>query len=565
MLASFTFKRGSGYRAVGRFACLVAAVALVAMVLPLSAGAQIPGADDYGPADGRWYETEDGRRYFLQPMPLKQNGRATEGWFWRWADDKEGQVVRIRYGLEFEVESQDDENLYLRFYELEERKGPTPRKKGFTLQEKEAAAATFEVPWEEVDRLVLEQVDAGLPTTGQWRQGFVVVDMDADGHLDIVHGPARKATPLPNVFLGDGNGTFRFWNEARYGRFPYDYGDVAVADFNSDGHHDLALGMHLKGIAVLFGDGKGNFALSSEGIGREIPGAGGAAQTFSSRAIDVVDWNKDGLLDVLALGEGAKGMGRIQEGDAPDTKSARGVLVFLNDGDGTWTETVAAADSIFGNDVAVADFDLDGHLDFFVGSGQLGRIDLLFLGQEDGTTTSTVVEPLRPAAIIRGVAAEDLDRDGRPDLVLAYQARDAGQWYSGLDLLWNDPEGWVRSPLSAVRGMVGAYDAAVGDLDGDGNLDVVGTTGDGTIWTLLGLGERRFLFEQTPELGSRAPNCHAYATELADLDADGLDEIVITFAGEGSYAMGTPFPGCDDGGSMEVWEVPARRGEQPAP
>ena len=132
--------------------------------------------------------------------------------------------------------------------------------------------------------------------------------MNGDGNLDIVFGPSRKGRPWPNIFLGDSQGHWRPWSEARYPRLGYDYGDVAVADYNGDGHQDVVLSAHLRGIVALVGDGKGGFELWTEGLEMETPGAGGDASTFSSRAIDAIDWNHDGHPDLVALGEGPKGI-----------------------------------------------------------------------------------------------------------------------------------------------------------------------------------------------------------------------------------------------------------------
>src|SRR5262245_42878837 len=82
--------------------------------------------------------------------------------------------------------------------------------------------------------LVFEPFGRGLPTRGQWRNGFAVADMNGDGHPDIVHGPPRKVRGGPVVFLGDGRGGWTVWKDARFPAAPYDYGTAAVADFNGD-------------------------------------------------------------------------------------------------------------------------------------------------------------------------------------------------------------------------------------------------------------------------------------------------------------------------------------------
>lgn len=499
------------------------------------------------PPDGVWKVDENGKEYFVEPM------RRYEGKY-KWISE-----TRIKYlGVPIDIVDHDDDWFYVKIYRADNSTPKSFKKLEITPELLETIRAHYAVDIPEVDRVQLRPFDKGLPKSGQWRNGFEIADMNADGKLDIVHCPPRKGRSWPAIFLGDGEGNWKLWEEAR---FPaqYDYGDVAVGDFNGDGNKDLALGIHLRGVKVLVGDGKGGFSEWSEGVDYQVPGSPNAsAEGFSSRSLVAADWNGDGRDDILALGEGPRNVPRSNaRGVQGDLFIADGMVIFLNQGDGTWKRLQKGSDEhqLFGDDIATGDFNGDGKMDFATGSSRMGRTDLVNLATGNGDWQPVPLDVLHQNIYVRTVTAADFDADGRSDLAIGYVSFDQALWYTGIDVLYSRADGeWERKGLFSREGRVAVYALEHGDLDGDGALDLVGLDGDGQAVLFLGDGKGFFRQQLIPEDQQQARgDCRAYHVELADLDGDGRSEIVAGFAGEAN-ALFTP-DRCPSGGGLAAWKI----------
>jgi hypothetical protein len=384
--------------------------------------------------------------------------------------------------------------------------------------------------------------DDGLPRAGQWRDGFAVADLDGDGALDLVHGPARKGQPRPAVFRGDGQGHWRRW-DAAFPPLAYDYGDAAVADLDGDGRQDVALAVHLRGVVGLFQVAPGRFEAQPLGLGPLADNA-----PFSSRALVAVDWDGDGRPELLALSDGP----RLGGGAASGSMGLR----LLSRRSGTWTASSltgsAPRAALFGDSIAAGDVDGDGHPDALCASNTLGLRTVLVRG--DGQGGTQVALPSLPArAVVKAVALGDLDGDGRAELVFTTARPDRGAWEGAL---------WVLSGKDlTVRATValGAEEGtalAVGDFDADGRQDVALGEADGAVrlWRGDGLGGL------TEDARISAPawrqGCRAY--HLAALNADGHPgaELFAGFAGEGEGAEAGKV--CPSGGALTAWRFERR-------
>jgi hypothetical protein len=472
-----------------------------------------------------------GRRYRLVALPKTQAVRL------------DASTVRSVWGVPLDVVREDADAYYYKRYEVSTapaRPASTPA----CSRRAEAGAAAERVTIPRSDRLRFRTFGKGLPTAGQWRDGFAIADVNGDGHPDLVHGPARKSLGGPVVFLGDGHGSWRRWTEAQFPARAYGYGDAQAGDVNGDGRVDLVFAVHLRGLIALLGDGAGGFTDASEGLDFAASADAGG---FSSRAIRLVDWDGDGRPDVLALGEGP----RLVPGRG--VASADGVVAYLNRG-GRWERRAdrGPAARVFGQALATGDFDGDGHLDVATGSGILGRTDLVHLGTGDGGWT-TVDVPVPPRSYVRALAARDFDADGRADLVVGYLARVGEGWRTGIDVLYPRAGGrWDHRGLFAAPGREGVFALAAGDLDGDGRGDVVALDGAGD--TLVFLGDGHGFFTREAAHIPRFPGgCQGSHVELADLDGDGRDEVVASFAQEHSSVAAATV--CPSGGGITAWRA----------
>jgi hypothetical protein len=248
------------------------------------------------------------------------------------------------------------------------------------------------------------------------------------------------------------------------------------------------------------------------------------------------------------------------------SRGARGVRIYLNQGDGTWTARQVAGDVLFGDSMRTTDLNGDGKIDLVTSSSVDGYNKIVHLSDGAGGLTTLALETLRPRAIVLSVGVTDIDRDGVPDLVLGYRSSEVGVGRSGVDVYFTRagkggaPMTWERRALDNAEGNVGVTALDTGDLDGDGRDDVVASTGDGKVWIFVADGKGWF----TRESGSPAglTGCGGYEVKIADLDRDRIGDLVLGFAGEptsGSVMAGVfnvpGEPECRGQGALQAWKL----------
>lgn len=234
---------------------------------------------------------------------------------------------------------------------------------------------------------------------------------------------------------------------------------------------------------------------------------------------------------------------------------ASGVVgVLLGNGDGSFQPVVTYASG--GNDaltVVVADVNRDGKPDLVVANENSVDVGVL-LGNGDGTFQTATTYPAGGLDNTSSVAVADVNGDGTPDL-LAVNINSSGVTSSVAVLLGNF-DGTFQTAVPYGTAGVGAQSIAVADVNGDQKPDLIVAncgsvacnSGAGVVSVLLGNGDGTFQPALPYGSGATATNI---SVVVADMDGDGkLDLIcandsglvgVLLGKGDGTFQIAATF------------------------
>ena len=371
-------------------------------------------------------------------------------------------------------------------------------------------------------------------TSGYSPYSVAIADVNGDGKPDLIIANEQQSKTDTagsiSVMLGRGDGTFHAAvNYSSGGENAY---SISIADVNGDGKLDLVVANGCLGsdcstgsVGVLLGKGDGIFE-------KVVTYSSGAASVFGSH-VAVGDLNGDGKLD-LAVATTGSGCGN----GCPSGL----VGVLLGNGDGTFKK--AKMYSTGGFDaigwVEIADVNGDKKPDLVVANycatecsfpPMEGSVGVL-LGNGNGTFKAVKTYPSGGDGAV-SVAVADLNKDGKPDFVVANcgpLACGPGSPGGNVGVLIGNGNGTFK-PVVNYPAANSPFDVVAADVNGDGKLDIVvsnwGTpnaaTNDGAVTVLQGKGNGTFRPAQTfPSGGAEAP-----AVAVADVNKDGLPDIVL--------------------------------------
>jgi hypothetical protein len=216
-----------------------------------------------------------------------------------------------------------------------------------------------------------------------------VADLNNDGFLDIAVANESNISALQehgeiSLFFGDGRGGFAPQVILEADSYP---ADVKSADFNGDGHTDLAVvNWKSRDVSFLFGSGDGTFLPP-----QNIPYGGVPAYSLA-----VGDLDGDGRPDVVVA-------------------DVIGVVHILhNDANGTFTPGPRLRAGAGARCVILSDLNGDGRLDIATANTHANTVSVLVAKADGFADALTIAVGSQP----RVVAAADLNGDGRTDLVV---------------------------------------------------------------------------------------------------------------------------------------------------
>jgi len=354
--------------------------------------------------------------------------------------------------------------------------------------------------------------------------GIAAADFDDDGDLDVT---SADYTPHDMLYLFENDGEGAFKRHVIQQDDPERLERHMVGDVDGDGDLDVVIVKNLRGHLLWFE----NNGKATDGklwrrhvITTELPGAYDVA---------LADFNQDGRLDVAAS----------------SWVLGNQFAWFENDGtpaDGEWRKHMIEEEVPETRTMRAADFDGDGDADL-LGTIRQASAVVWYENRRSAGTVSWTKHLIDGTSVCpaHGNPA-DMDGDGDIDVVMAlgfYFRPDsddpkASQTRADNQIVWyenEDPAGGLWKKHVIGPQFDDAFEAVAGDLDGDGDIDVVATSwrNPGRVAWFENSGDAKgsWTFHSLKE-NWRSAN----QVIIADLNGDGRPDIAAC-AEHGSYEL----------------------------
>ena len=367
--------------------------------------------------------------------------------------------------------------------------------------------------------------------------------------------PTEPTEPTTTTSLRFVPGTFQTSHELQassiqtnWTQFNDDPGSaIAYGDFDGDGDEDFFIagvtivqpppgapeGYYSEPtpVQVWENDGNGNF---SENTGKFFDG--NIPSSLNARKVITGDYNNDGRLDILLATTGI---------DAPPFIGEE-LILFLSSASGLQKQDELTRYIGFHHGAASGDIDNDGDLDIFV--TDTTNEPFFLINDGSGTfdhNTSNVPSEINESLAVHTTELVDVDGDGNDDLLVGgheHAAPTTIYWGNGTGKYLESS----KTIISEITGFGIVIDIDVGDLDGDGNNDIVlNRTGSDNFYdghyiqVIAGRGNRTFTDQtsQRIDVGMKRSTAWLLWLRLVDINRDGHLDIVVDGNNPGNHGL----------------------------
>jgi len=385
------------------------------------------------------------------------------------------------------------------------------------------------------------------------------------------HEPADKSAPefWNRLYHNNHDGTFTDVTE-KAGVRGSGYGmGVATGDFDNDGYEDLLLTNY--GSVILYRN-------NHDGTFSDVTALSGLRTEGWMSSAGFFDYDNDGRLDLFigryldwSFSKNVYCGSREEGGRAychPDNFKPISSYLFHNNGNGTFTD-VSARSRIAASPgktlgVAFADFNGDGKIDISVANDSFPQF--LFLNNGDGTFTengvtagSAFTDDGKTFAGM-GTDAADVDDDGKPDIVTTALSNETYAYFhnAGGGLFDYDTN---VSRLGEFTRLYGGWGMRIFDYDNDGTKDLFFANShvmDNVHKTqphveymepllLLKQVGRKFVNVSAQSGAVFSEKWASRGAAFGDIDNDGDIDVVVVACGGGLYVLR------NEGGNINNW------------
>ena len=287
-----------------------------------------------------------------------------------------------------------------------------------------------------------------FPATGNNHEGSAIGDLDGDGRLDfaVVNGVGSSTVSVFRNTSAPGNISFASNIDFPTGNAPY---SVAIGDLNSDGKLDIVVANNGANTISVYKNlsTPGNISFAAK---IDIPTG------TNPYSVVVGDLDGDGKADIALTTQGS-------------TSSLLSMRNISTGGEILFDGPINNA-PLFGPFVlATGDLDGDGKLDLAAANSSSNSVVVTRNASVPGTISFTQRDYLTVGNYPVGIAINDLDGDGKPDLIACSRSS------NNVSVIKNQSfigQFFFAAHVDYATGTDPFYVAA-GDLDGDHKADIV--------------------------------------------------------------------------------------------